>query len=132
MKILLYALHSYFIVDTILLNHKTLERLLYCIVCLLTTLINVQIKNGYQKNSQANFRDYRHDFVSVFPISTLQKEYYATHQYFLSKRSLYLVLWKLTDKDGINTIQQWLVNIQVGMIIESTLSSSGWSIFRLV
>ncbi|XP_049820088.1 leucine-rich repeat serine/threonine-protein kinase 1 isoform X2 [Aethina tumida] len=42
-----------------------------------------------------------------------QKEYYATHQYFLSKRSLYLVVWKITDGHrGINEILQWLVNIQ--------------------
>ncbi|KAK3091447.1 hypothetical protein FSP39_019911 [Pinctada imbricata] len=42
-----------------------------------------------------------------------QKEYYATHQYFLSPRSLYLVLWKLTEgEQGILTIWQWLVNIQ--------------------
>lgn len=39
--------------------------------------------------------------------------YYATHQYFLSKRSLYLVVWKITDGyKGINEILQWLVNIQ--------------------
>ncbi|KAL3278816.1 hypothetical protein HHI36_016337 [Cryptolaemus montrouzieri] len=42
-----------------------------------------------------------------------QKEYYATHQYFLSKRSLYLVVWKITDgQRGIGEILQWLVNIQ--------------------
>ncbi|XP_071051470.1 leucine-rich repeat serine/threonine-protein kinase 1 isoform X2 [Onthophagus taurus] len=42
-----------------------------------------------------------------------QKEYYATHQYFLSKRSLYLVVWKIADGyKGINEILQWLVNIQ--------------------
>ncbi|XP_050515571.1 leucine-rich repeat serine/threonine-protein kinase 1 isoform X2 [Diabrotica virgifera virgifera] len=42
-----------------------------------------------------------------------QKEYYATHQYFLSKRSLYLVVWRITDGHrGINEILQWLVNIQ--------------------
>ncbi|KAK9885098.1 hypothetical protein WA026_009320 [Henosepilachna vigintioctopunctata] len=42
-----------------------------------------------------------------------QKEYYATHQYFLSKRSLYLVVWKITDgQRGISEILQWLVNIQ--------------------
>ncbi|GAB6033061.1 hypothetical protein CHUAL_012677 [Chamberlinius hualienensis] len=42
-----------------------------------------------------------------------QKEYYATHQYFLSKRSLYLVVWKITDgESGVAGIQQWLVNIQ--------------------
>ncbi|XP_054091980.1 leucine-rich repeat serine/threonine-protein kinase 1 isoform X2 [Zeugodacus cucurbitae] len=42
-----------------------------------------------------------------------QKEYYATHQYFLSKRSLYLVLWKITDgHKGLSEILQWLGNIQ--------------------
>ncbi len=44
----------------------------------------------------------------------LQREYYATHQYFLSKRSIYLVVWKVTDGEkGVNDILQWLVNIQV-------------------
>lgn len=42
-----------------------------------------------------------------------QEEFYATHRYFLSKRSLYLVVWRLTDGiNGILGIQQWLVNIQ--------------------
>ena len=43
----------------------------------------------------------------------VQKEYYATHQYFLSKRSLYLVCWRVTDGEkGVLDIMQWLVNIQ--------------------
>ncbi|KAJ6225869.1 hypothetical protein RDWZM_004414 [Blomia tropicalis] len=38
-----------------------------------------------------------------------QREYYATHQYFLSKRSIYLVVWKITDGEkGIDTLHQWL------------------------
>ncbi|XP_043222191.1 leucine-rich repeat serine/threonine-protein kinase 1-like isoform X1 [Amphibalanus amphitrite] len=42
-----------------------------------------------------------------------QREYYATHQYFLSRRSLYLVVWRIPDgQKGVNNIQQWLVNIQ--------------------
>ncbi|XP_063446430.1 leucine-rich repeat serine/threonine-protein kinase 1-like isoform X1 [Mytilus trossulus] len=42
-----------------------------------------------------------------------QKEYYATHQYFLSPRSLYLVMWKVTSGElGVFGIWQWLVNIQ--------------------
>ncbi|GIX66530.1 hypothetical protein CEXT_19861 [Caerostris extrusa] len=42
-----------------------------------------------------------------------QKEYYATHQYFLSKRSLYLVSWRIIDGErGVDGILQWLVNIQ--------------------
>jgi GTPase SAR1 family protein len=45
-----------------------------------------------------------------------QREYYATHQYFLSKRSLYLVVWRIPDgQRGINEILHWLVNIQVGI-----------------
>jgi hypothetical protein len=44
----------------------------------------------------------------------LQREYYATHQYFLSRRSLYLVVWKVSDGEaGIADVHQWLVNIQV-------------------
>ena len=35
-----------------------------------------------------------------------QTEYYSTHQYFLSKRSLYLVVWKITDGEkGVAEIQ---------------------------
>lgn len=42
-----------------------------------------------------------------------QKEYYATHQYFLSKRSLYLVLWRIIDgKKGLAEVLLWLGNIQ--------------------
>ena len=42
-----------------------------------------------------------------------QREYYATHQYFLSKRSLYLVVWKVTEGEaGVQNLLQWLVNIQ--------------------
>ncbi|CAG2165886.1 unnamed protein product [Oppiella nova] len=42
-----------------------------------------------------------------------QREYYATHQYFLSKRSLYLVVWKIIDGErGVEGLFQWLVNIQ--------------------
>lgn len=43
-----------------------------------------------------------------------QREYYATHQYFLTKRSLYLVVWSLRDGEkGVAEILQWLINIQV-------------------
>jgi hypothetical protein len=42
-----------------------------------------------------------------------QTEYHATHQYFLSKRSLYIVMWKMTDGEkGMNEMEQWLINIQ--------------------
>ncbi|XP_052745709.1 leucine-rich repeat serine/threonine-protein kinase 1 isoform X2 [Bicyclus anynana] len=42
-----------------------------------------------------------------------QQEYYATHQYFLSKRSLYLVVWKVSDgRKGLAAALQWLRSIQ--------------------
>ena len=43
-----------------------------------------------------------------------QEEYYATHQCFLSKRSLYLLVWNVTDGDeGIADLKPWLNNISV-------------------
>ncbi|KAJ8705805.1 hypothetical protein PYW08_012851 [Mythimna loreyi] len=42
-----------------------------------------------------------------------QQEYYATHQYFLSRRSLYLVVWKVTDgRKGLAGALNWLRSIQ--------------------
>ncbi len=44
-----------------------------------------------------------------------QEEYYATHQCFLSRRSLYLVVWNVTHfLQGAEELKPWLLNIQVG------------------
>ncbi|CAI5438648.1 unnamed protein product [Caenorhabditis angaria] len=41
------------------------------------------------------------------------REYYATHQYFLSKRSLSLIIWKITDgEEAFTQLDNWLINIQ--------------------
>ena len=41
-----------------------------------------------------------------------QEEYYATHQCFLSERSIYLLLFNLKDGDaGVNELTPWLENI---------------------
>ena len=41
-----------------------------------------------------------------------QEEYYATHQVFLSKRSLYLAVWNVTNGEkGILELKPWLNNI---------------------
>lgn len=43
-----------------------------------------------------------------------QEEYYATHQCFLSRRSLYLVVWNVTHFiEGAEELKPWLLNIQV-------------------
>ena len=50
-------------------------------------------------------------FFSVWDFAG-QEEYYATHQVFLSKRSLYLAVWDVTEgKDGIKELIPWLHNI---------------------
>ncbi|CAG4936619.1 unnamed protein product [Parnassius apollo] len=42
-----------------------------------------------------------------------QQEYYATHQYFLSRRSLYLVVWRTIDgRKGLAGALAWLRSIQ--------------------
>ena len=46
-----------------------------------------------------------------------QEEYYATHQCFLSRRSLYLVVWNVSHgMKGAEEIKPWLLNIQVGVV----------------
>ena len=41
-----------------------------------------------------------------------QQEYYATHQVFLSKRSLYLAVWNVKEgRQGISELKPWLNNI---------------------
>ena len=60
-----------------------------------------------------------------------QKEYYATHQYFLSRRSLYLVVWKITDGEkGIkwNLIQSILLTFYLIQVLMEY--SNGWSTFK--
>ena len=43
-----------------------------------------------------------------------QEVYYATHQCFLSRNTLYLVVWNMEEKDkGIDYLRPWLLNIQV-------------------
>ena len=43
-----------------------------------------------------------------------QEEYYATYQCFLSKRSLYLLVWNVTEGDaGVADLKPWLNNISV-------------------
>ena len=42
-----------------------------------------------------------------------QEEYYATHQCFLTKRSLYLLVWNVEDREyGTRNLKSWLENIQ--------------------
>ena len=50
-------------------------------------------------------------FFSVWDFAG-QEEYYATHQVFLSKRSLYLAVWNIEEgKEGIAELKPWLNNI---------------------
>ena len=43
-----------------------------------------------------------------------QEVYYATHQCFLSRNTLYLAVWNIDKgEDGIENLRPWLLNIQV-------------------
>ena len=42
-----------------------------------------------------------------------QEVYYATHQCFLSRNTLYLVVWSMEEGDkGVDYLKPWLLNIQ--------------------
>lgn len=42
-----------------------------------------------------------------------QEEYYATHKCFLTKRSLYVLVWNVQDgEEGLRSLQSWLENIE--------------------
>ncbi|EYB82696.1 hypothetical protein Y032_0353g3295 [Ancylostoma ceylanicum] len=44
---------------------------------------------------------------------TGQREYHATHHYFLTRRALYIVVWRVTDGEvALHDVQRWLINIQ--------------------
>ena len=43
-----------------------------------------------------------------------QEEYYATHQCFLTQRSLYVLVWNVNDGvEGLKNLRHWLENIGV-------------------
>jgi GTPase SAR1 family protein len=61
-----------------------------------------------RKKSTQTIIFYTWDFVG-------HDEYYVTHQCFLTNRALYLLVWKLTDKEqGIEGLSVWLRNLQAG------------------
>ena len=48
-----------------------------------------------------------------------QEVYYATHQCFLSRNTLYLAVWNMEKgEDGIENLRPWLLNIQVKIMAE--------------
>ncbi len=63
----------------------------------------------------------QHNTEVVFSIWDMagQEVYYATHQCFLSRNTLYLVVWNMEEGDGgIDYLRPWLLNIQVGVVCE--------------
>ncbi|ETN84901.1 hypothetical protein NECAME_06625 [Necator americanus] len=57
------------------------------------------------------------DFTSLRKIRIAyirsQREYHATHHYFLTRRTLYIVVWRVTDGEvALHDVQRWLINIQ--------------------
>ena len=61
-----------------------------------------------------------------------QEEYYATHQVFLSKRSLYLAVWNVLDeRKGIEELRPWLNNI-ISQAPESRIIIVGTHLDKLI
>ena len=57
-----------------------------------------------------------HVHVHLYILSLTQDEYYVTHQCFLTNRALYLLVWKVTDKEhGIEGLSVWLRNLHVSL-----------------
>lgn len=53
-------------------------------------------------------------FTINWNILTLQEEYYATHQCFLSSHALYILVWNVLDGNaGVEKLRPWLENIEV-------------------
>ena len=51
----------------------------------------------------------------------MQEEYYATHQCFLTNRSLFLLVWNVMDGEaGLLSLRPWLENIEVHVYIVDT------------
>ena len=47
-----------------------------------------------------------------------QEVYYATHQCFLSRNTLYLLVWNMEEGEkGINFLRPWLLNVQVCLLV---------------
>lgn len=68
---------------------------------------------GILVDKKSKFLLYQCVFDSEKLNSSCNSRYYATHQYFLSKRSLYLVVWRIDEgKSGLIEVLQWLGNIQ--------------------
>ena len=61
----------------------------------------------------------QHNTDVVFSIWDMagQEVYYATHQCFLSRNTLYLVVWNMEEGDkGIDYLRPWLLNIQASRV----------------
>ena len=70
---------------------------------------------------------------NILYVCVFQREYYATHQCFLSHRSLYIAMWKVTDgEQGVNKIEPWLLNIQVRVLHDSFETKAGHCTFSLL
>ena len=86
---------------------------------LVAQLHGKDVKKGYRQSTVVDVREWR--FSSQVGKKTFafniwdfgcRKVYYATHQCFLTERSLYLLLWNITHgQKGIRELKPWLDNI---------------------
>ena len=63
----------------------------------------------------------------------LQEEYYATHQCFLTNRSLFLLVWNVMDGEaGLLSLRPWLENIEVCILHRSMFAMNLRKICTLI
>ena len=62
-----------------------------------------------------------------------QEVYYATHQCFLSRNTLYLVVWSMEEGDkGIEYLRPWLLNIQVTREVKTLSKVKSYQSFTFI
>ena len=86
---------------------------------LVAQLHGKDVKKGYRQSTVVDVREWRFSpqvgkktFTFNIWDFGCRKVYYATHQCFLTERSLYLLLWNITrEENGIRELKPWLDNI---------------------
>ena len=63
--------------------------------------------------------------IVTYNMTYTQVEYYATHQCFLTNRSLFLLVWNIEDgEEGLLSLRFWLENIEVRHTLTTILFHS--------
>jgi len=103
------ATHGIEIHNQVLRNQKKLK------------IVGELVKNLHATNNQQKFASSID--VSIWDFAG-QHDYYNNHHYFLSTRSIFLVLWKMKDgKDGLKSLDFWFKSLSAHLQHNPTLTN---------